>query len=86
MEHGEAAEYIQGVYSHFEKQSATYIQKTHSVDGVKALEWASSNLTPQERSSIAHHVYLGKSSALDGLAKKYIKAMSIQDSRDRVKK
>jgi hypothetical protein len=82
MEHEEAKAFIQGVYERYEEKSANYISKTHQVDGAAALQWAASNLDAAERSSIAHLVYLGKSSALDGLAHKYIKAMSIQQSRN----
>lgn len=83
MEVEGTTEFISAAVEHFTAQSENYITRKHGVSGADAIEWASHALDPSERASIAHHVYMGKSSALDGLAVKYMKALSIQRSRNR---
>lgn len=73
VDQGEASEFIQGVYDQFRNQSARYIQKAHKVDGNAVLDWAAHRLDKAEIASISHHIYLGKSSVLDDLARRYIK-------------
>ena len=81
-----ASAFIEGVYDRYRGQAAAHIARTHGVDGNAAIEWAGANLSASELSSIMIEVYQGRRGGLDSLSAKYIKAMSIADSRARGKK
>jgi len=69
-----ATEFIQGVYDQLKDTVGRYIRsKHHGINPDEVFDWAANYLSPSEKSSLFHHVYLGRSSVLDGLVTKYQK-------------
>lgn len=70
-EQAEAEAFISNVADRYRGLASDYIDKTHGVDGEAVIQWMVDNVSPIERTTISHEVFLGQTTALDRMVERF---------------